>query len=137
LADTHPRLCVDPRCEQQRGVERLDREALQRVGFQLEVVADRQCPTGDPAGIVGGVAASDELVQLGDRVDVRDRDQVAAAEPADLTLDAALLMGAFETGLTEERVEPVMRSQSDEPNRSDSARSRPFNTRTTAGFKLS
>jgi hypothetical protein len=37
------------------------------------------------------------------RVDLRDR-QVVAAEPADLPVDATLLMGALQTGLAVKRL---------------------------------
>ena len=47
--------------------------------------------------------------------DLRDRDQVVAAEPADLALDAALLVGALDAGLAVERVEPVVRPERDPP----------------------
>ena len=40
---------------------------------------------------------------------------MAAAEAADLALDPALLVGALQAGLAEERVEPVVASQRDEP----------------------
>jgi hypothetical protein len=36
-------------------------------------------------------------------------------EPADLSLDPALLMSALDAGLAEERLEPVGRAQRDEP----------------------
>ena len=44
------------------------------------------------------VAGGDQLVELGHRGDLSGRDEVAAAEPADLTLDAALLVGALDAG---------------------------------------
>jgi len=47
------------------------------------------------------------LAQLGQGLDLGDGDQVAATEPADLSLDAALLMGTLDTGLAEERLETV------------------------------
>ena len=40
---------------------------------------------------------------------------MTAAEPADLPFDAALLMGTLQTRLAEERLEPVMGPQRDEP----------------------
>ncbi len=42
---------------------------------------------------------------------------MAAAEPADLTFDTAFLMRSGLAGDTEERVEPVMGAQRDEPFR--------------------
>ena len=56
--------------------------------------ADRDRPAGDHPVVVEQVAGGDQLVQLRQRGDLRDRDEVAAAEPADLALDAALLVRA-------------------------------------------
>jgi hypothetical protein len=47
------------------------------------------------------------LVELGQGCGLGDRDEVAATEPADLSLDSALLMGTLDTGLTEERLETI------------------------------
>ena len=44
---------------------------------------------------------------------------MAAAEPADLALHAALLVAALDARLAEEAVEPVVRPQRDEPFRLD------------------
>src|SRR6266498_4944711 len=52
---------------------------------------------------------------ISDRADLWDGDQVAAAEAAALTLDPALLVGALEAGLAEERVVAVVAAQGDEP----------------------
>jgi hypothetical protein len=46
---------------------------------------------------------------------VRDRGQVAAAEPADLSLDTALLVYPVDAGDAEERVVAVVGAQRDEP----------------------
>jgi hypothetical protein len=54
-------------------------------------------------------------VERVERGELGDRDQVTAAEPADLALHAALLVRAGDAGRAEERVEPVMRPQRDEP----------------------
>jgi hypothetical protein len=40
---------------------------------------------------------------------------VLATEPATLALDPALLVGALDAGLAEERVEPIVAAQGDEP----------------------
>ena len=42
------------------------------------------------------------------RVDLGDRDQMVAAEPAALALDAALLVGALDAGMAVERLEAVV-----------------------------
>src|ERR1019366_8901659 len=61
------------------------------------------------------VSSGDDLVQLGEGGYPRDRDEVTAPEPADLSFDAALLMGALEPRLAEERLETVVRPQRHEP----------------------
>ena len=65
--------------------------------------------------VVGMIGVGQALVQLGHRATTRDGDQVTAAEPADLALHPALLMRAAHAGLAEERVEPVVAAQRDEP----------------------
>ncbi|MBC7631240.1 hypothetical protein, partial [Aeromicrobium sp.] len=62
---------------------------------------------GDHPGVVEQVRRRDVLAQLGQGSALGDRDEVAAPEPADLSFDAALLMGALQTGLAEERLETV------------------------------
>jgi hypothetical protein len=42
------------------------------------------------------------LVELDQGRALGDRDEVAATEPADLSFDAALLMGTLDAGLAEE-----------------------------------
>ena len=50
-----------------------------------------------------------------DRADRRDRNQVVAAEAADLALDAALLVRALDARRGEQRLEQVVRAHRDEP----------------------
>jgi hypothetical protein len=69
------------------------------------VITDGGRSAVDPATIVGRVAGGDQLVKLGDGADSRDRDEVAAPEPAHLAFHAALLVGAVGAGLTEARVD--------------------------------
>ncbi|MFJ4411975.1 hypothetical protein [Streptomyces sp. NPDC088910] len=57
--------------------------------------------------VLRGVDLGDPLVQLGERGDVGNGDQVGAAEPAALLFHPALLVGAFLTGDAVERVEAV------------------------------
>jgi hypothetical protein len=65
-------------------------------------------PTGDHPGVVEQITGRDVPVQLGQRGHGRNRDQVPAAEPADLTLHAAFLMRAVLAGAAEERVKAVV-----------------------------
>src|SRR4030095_14409934 len=69
----------------------------------------------DAAGVIGHVGGLQVLVELTDRDDHGDGDQVPAAEAAALTLHPTLLVGALQAGLAEERVEPVVAAQGDEP----------------------
>ena len=76
-------------------VERLDRQRLQASTLRRRSAHRRvNARPAIMAPIVGDVAGGDELVELGERADVRDGDEMAATEPADLALHAALLMGA-------------------------------------------
>jgi hypothetical protein len=68
----------------------------------------------DPAVLVLVVSGLKELVELGDRVHDRHRDRVGAAEPATLTLHAALLVGAVDAGLAVERVETTGGAERDQ-----------------------
>jgi hypothetical protein len=96
---------------------------------------DGQGPTGDNPPVVEHVRGGDQLVQGSKRGHRRYRHQMAAAEPADLALDAALLVRAVLRRDAEEGIEPVMRAQRDKPLRL--AMARPFRTLTTAGLRLS
>ena len=57
----------------------------------------------------------DLLVELVEGVDLGHGDQVVAAEPPDLALDPALLVGAVDAGLAVERVEAVVRAEQHPP----------------------
>jgi len=72
-------------------------------------------PGTDPAGVVTHVSSGQCVVERRQGSHVRDRGQVSAAEPADLSLDATLLMSSLDAGDTEERVVAVVRAQRDEP----------------------
>lgn len=63
------------------------------------------------AGVVDGVRRREPLIELGDAVHPRDRDQVVAAEPAAVAFHPALLMRPFLTGDAIERLETVVRSE--------------------------
>jgi hypothetical protein len=63
------------------------------------------------------VVADQQMVELGHRLDLGDRHQMVAAEPAALPLDPALLMGALHTGLAVERLEAVVGPERHPPGR--------------------
>jgi len=107
LPDDDPRIPVDPWGQEQTGLEGLGRQWPQQVPLEREVLGDAQRTVGDPAGVISQVVGLQQLVELGHRLDLRDRDQVVAAEPAALTFDTALLVRALNTGVAVEGVEPV------------------------------
>ncbi len=108
LPDRDPGVPVDPGRQQQPGLEGLSRQRPQQGSLEREVLPDTHRAVADPAGIVSEVVADQQLVELGHGVDLRDRDQVVAAEPAALTLHAALLMRPLDTGVAVERLEAMM-----------------------------
>ena len=59
--------------------------------FRVEGDPDRAGSPGDDPVIVNGVGLGEQQVQRGNRWHIRDRNQVPAAEPADLAFDAALV----------------------------------------------
>ena len=77
--------------------------------------ADAEPTACHPAGVIGVVSRGDQVVELGERADVRHRHHVAPTEPADLSFHATLLVSALDAGLAEERVESVVGAQRDEP----------------------
>jgi hypothetical protein len=81
------------------------------------VLTDGDRPARDPPLVVERVGAFDELVQRAHRLGAGDGHEVAATEPADFAFDATFLVCAVDTRRAEERVEPIMRSQRDEPVR--------------------
>jgi hypothetical protein len=83
--------------------------------LEREVLTHGAAAVADAAGVIGGVRSLEVLVELGEGGDHGDGDQVAAAEPATLTLHPTLLVGALDAGLAEERVEPIVAAQGDEP----------------------
>ena len=58
------------------------------------------------AGVVGLVGGTEQQVELRQAGNPGHGHQMAAPEATDLTLHAALLVGAVDPGLAEERVEP-------------------------------
>ena len=94
LANGHHRLRIDPRTRLLAGLRPLVGQRSQQRPLACERLADRARVPGDPAREVGLAAGEQPGVQLGKAPDGRDGDEVAATEPADLALDAALLMRA-------------------------------------------
>ncbi len=97
------------------------------------MLPDAHRAVADPPGVISEVVADQQLVEFRDRLDLRDRDQVVAAEPAAFTFDAALLMRALNTGVAVERLEAVMRPER-HPARGLGA-VRPNSTRDTAALR--
>lgn len=73
----------------------------------------------DAAVVVLGVAPGEVVVQLSQGLDLGHGDGVVAAEPAPLTLDPTLFVGAFDTGTAVEHVEAVVRAEQHPPVRLD------------------
>jgi hypothetical protein len=71
--------------------------------------------TGQKTGIIHVVGRGDELIELGQRTDLGDRHQMAAAKPPDLSFHTALLVATFLTRTAKERIEAIMAAQRDEP----------------------
>ena len=87
LAHADARLVVDPMGGQQPGrIERLVGQRQQLRPLRREVLADGAGAMADAAGVIGGVGGLQVLVELTDRGDHGDGDQVPAAEAAALTL---------------------------------------------------
>jgi hypothetical protein len=107
LSDGDAGVSVDSRSQGQAGLEPLGRQGPQQAGLERVVLPHAHRAVADPAGVITVVVAGQELVELGHRLDLGDRHQVVAAEPAALPLDPALLMGALHTGLAVERLEAV------------------------------
>ncbi|MEU9035357.1 hypothetical protein AB0D45_10725 [Streptomyces sp. NPDC048352] len=85
--DTDLAVAVDPRSGEPARLERLLRQGHQQRLLGSEVLADGARTGADAAGVVLVVPPVDHRVELGERVDFGDGDQVVAAEPADLALD--------------------------------------------------
>ena len=115
LPHADPGPAIHPRGQQPRRVEHLPGQRQHRRLLGRERRRDSDRPAGDHPPVVENVSRGDQLVQSGQRDHRRDRHQVTAAEPADLTLDAAFLMRPLRAGDAKERVEPVMAAQRDEP----------------------
>ncbi|MCY1649396.1 hypothetical protein OVA19_00990 [Streptomyces sp. SL203] len=95
-------VAVDPQGEEPARLEGLLRQRHQQRLLGREVLADRARTGPDPAGLVLLVPSVDHRAELGECRDLGHRDEVVAAEPADLPLDPALLVGAADSGLAVE-----------------------------------
>jgi len=70
---------VDPRGQQQPGLERLIRQRNQQRLLSGEVLPDRMNPRPDPAPVLGLLGPGDLSIQLRQGIHLRDRDQVVTA----------------------------------------------------------
>ncbi|MDH6222860.1 hypothetical protein M2283_010212 [Streptomyces pseudovenezuelae] len=114
-ADRDLPVAVDPRGEPTARLERLDGQRLQPGPLDGEVLTDRLRTRPDAPTLVLQVPPLDHLVQLGEGGDLGDRDEVVAAEVADLALDSALLMGAFDVRAAVEALDAPVRTKGDPP----------------------
>ncbi|MBB5925864.1 hypothetical protein [Streptomyces echinatus] len=89
-------MAVDLWLEHPSGFERLVGQRPPRQLFEREALCDRLGSRPDAAGVILPVPLLDHLVQLAERGDLGDRNEVVAAEEADLAFDRALLVGAFD-----------------------------------------
>ncbi|OEJ23033.1 hypothetical protein AR457_38205 [Streptomyces agglomeratus] len=92
-ADADLAVAVDPQPEEPTRLEWFVWQRVQQRPLGCEILADRAGPGPDPPDVVSFVPPLYHLVELGEGVDFRDGDEVVSAEPADLALDPALLVG--------------------------------------------
>jgi hypothetical protein len=102
LADGDAGVAVDPRRQHQARLELPGRQRSQQGRLERVVLSDAHRAVADPTGVIDEVVADEQLVELGHRLDLRDRDEVVAAEPATLALHAALLVRALDAGVAVE-----------------------------------
>ncbi len=105
------RLAVGLDAQRHRAVEWLGGERPQRGPLALRRLADGLEPATDVACVVCAVGGLEQRVELDQAAHERNRHEVAAAEAPDLTLHAALLVGAARPGLAVEGVLAVVRAQ--------------------------
>ena len=99
---------VDAGVEDQAGVEVVGRQRCQVGQLGVVVLPDRVGVAGDAAGVVVVLPGADLVVEFVQGGDFGHGGEVVAAEPSDLALDAAFLVGAVDAGLAVERVEAVV-----------------------------
>src|SRR5690606_33444532 len=102
---------VNPRSEPAPGLEQLARKRLEQRLLGGEQLSDRARPSPDPALLIDAIPSIDHRLELIDRLDLGNRDEVVTAKPADLPLHAALLMRPTDPRLAVERVEVVVRAK--------------------------
>src|SRR5579863_596615 len=115
LADRHHCLRVNAWTRLLAGLCALRGQRPQQRPLAHERLTDRARMPGDPAREIALAAGQQPGIQLAQALDARDRDKVAATKPADLALDAALLMRPRQADERELRLEHVMRAQAYEP----------------------
>ena len=76
--------------------------------------------TADAPGVISLVSGVDHGVELLERLDIGDGDQVVAAEPADLPLNTAFLVSPLQAWLAVERVDGEVRTERRPPGGFDS-----------------
>ena len=119
--NSDPALAVDAVAGHHRHVEHLGRQAPECVDLESEVLADGDPPVVDVPPVIACSAGLEEQVELNHRRHPWDRDQMTAAEPADLALHTALLVAALDARLADEAVEAVVGPHRHEPVRLDPA----------------
>ena len=110
LADHDLGVAIDPRGQRQRGVEPSAGNGASS-GASTAKAAHRPAPSMCRSSSARSAATSRALSSASGVVDLRDRDQMGAAEPATVALDPALLVRPRDTGQAVERVEPVVRPE--------------------------
>jgi hypothetical protein len=91
------------------------RQRVQQAPLHLKALTEGRGVPGDRALQVLPARFLEQFVELLHRLDLGHRHEVAAAEAADLALNAALLMRALLAGQTERRFEAIVRAHRDEP----------------------
>ena len=84
----------------------MDQRPAPQAPLGGEVLPDAGRPARDVPPVLGGIGLGQPGVQLRQRRGPRHGHEPAAAEPADLSLDPALLVRALGAGLAVERLEP-------------------------------
>ena len=89
LPHRRQRLAVHPRRRMLARVERVGRQRPQQIELLAERLTDGLATSADRAPQVGDARRRQQVVELPQRTDLRDRHQVGAAESADVALDPA------------------------------------------------
>ncbi|MDQ3740467.1 MAG: hypothetical protein M3389_05930, partial [Actinomycetota bacterium] len=122
LANGHQRLAVDADRSDLGAVERSGlRQRAQQPAFVGELVGDRRRAALEAPGEVLLAGVAQHEVQLRDRRDRRNGNEVVASKAADLAFDAALLVCALKADRRKQGAEEVVRAHRDEAVRLDPA----------------